>query len=230
MNKFLFFNLFFLIANLACAQTVTVTKQNETAKGETIEAFAITLEGRKETIKTAWIKFLKETGKLKLFGEPMTVTEPTISGTQFSKGILYAGNNESDKSSTVWFGINPAEWEDKDITYANRELQKMLNQFGVKFYRDQVQTQIDETQQALDAVAKQQQRVLNQNKDISIKLGNNEQEKIQLDKSLETNKLENAALKIKLENNKKAQDSLINSTTKIKKVMELHKEKQRKIN
>jgi predicted RNase H-like nuclease (RuvC/YqgF family) len=230
MNKFLFFNLFFLIANLACAQTVTVTKQNETAKGETIEVFATTLEGRKETIKTAWIKFLKETGKLKLFGEPMTVTEPTISGTQFSKGILYAGNNESDKSSTVWFGINPAEWEDKDITYANRELQKMLNQFGVKFYRDQVQTQIDETQQALDAVAKQQQRVLNQNKDISIKLGNNEQEKIQLDKSLETNTLENAALKIKLENNKKAQDSLVNSTTQIKKVMELHKEKQRKIN
>ncbi len=230
MNKFLFFNLFFLIANLACAQTVTITKQNETAKGETIEVFTTTLEGRKETIKTAWIKFLKETGKLKLFGEPMTVTEPTISGTQFSKGILYAGNNESDKSSTVWFGINPAEWEDKDITYANRELQKMLNQFGVKFYRDQVQTQIDETQQALDAVAKQQQRVLNQNKDISIKLGNNEQEKIQLDKSLETNKLENAALKIKLENNKKAQDSLINSTIKIKKVMELHKEKQRKIN
>ena len=230
MNKFLFFNLFFLIANLACAQTVTVTKQNETAKGETIEAFAITLEGRKETIKTAWIKFLKETGKLKLFGEPMTVTEPAINGTQFSKGILYAGNNESDKSSTVWFGINPAEWEDKDVTFANRELQKMLNQFGVKFYRDQVQIQIDETQQALDAVAKQQQRVLNQNKDLSIKLSNNEQEKVQLDKSLETNTLENAALKIKLENNKKAQDSLVNSTTQIKKVMELHKEKQRKIN
>jgi len=82
----------------------------------------------------------------------------------------------------------------------------------------------------LDAVAKQQQRMLNQNKDLTLKLSNNEQEKTQLEKSLEANKLENAALKIRLEKNKKAQDSLVNSTDQIKKVMELHKEKQRKIN
>jgi thiamine monophosphate kinase len=143
---------------------------------------------------------------------------------------VYAGNNEGDKNSTVWMGINSKEWEDKDVTYANRELQKMMNQFGVKFYRDQVQLQIDETQQALDAVAKQQQRMLNQNKDLTLKLSNNEQEKTQLEKTLETNKLENAALKIRLENNKKAQDSLLNVGVQIKQVMETHKEKQRKIN
>jgi hypothetical protein len=127
-------------------------------------------------------------------------------------------------------GINPAEWDDKDIKYANRELQKMLYQFGVKFYRDQVQKQIDETQQALDAVEKQQQRMLNQNKDLTIKLSNSDQEKIQLEKSLEANKFENAVLKVKLENNKKAQDSLLNVGVQIKKVMETHKERQRKIN
>ncbi|MBL7872864.1 MAG: hypothetical protein JNM78_14705 [Cyclobacteriaceae bacterium] len=230
MNKFLFFNLFLLISGIACCQTVTVNKQNEKVKGETIEVFTVSLEGKKEDIKSAWIKFLKETGKLRQLGSPMTVSEPVISGTPFSKGVLYAGSYEGDKISTVWMGINPKEWEDKDVTYANRETQKMMNQFGIKFYRDQVQIQIDETQQALDAVAKQQQRTLNQNKDLTIKLSNNEQEKTQLEKSLEANKLENAALKIKLESNKKAQDSLLRSTDQIKKIMELHKEKQRKIN
>ncbi len=230
MNKFLFFNLLLFISSIAYGQTVTVNKQNEKVKGETIEVFAVSLEGKKESIKSAWIKFLKEMGKLRQFGDPMTVLEPVISGTPFSKGVLYAGTNEGDKSSTVWMGINSKEWEDKDVTYANRELQKMMNQFGIKFYRDQVQLQIDETQQALDAVAKQQQRMLNLNKDLTLKLSNNEQEKTQLEKSLETNKLENAALKIRLENNKKAQDSLMNSTDQIKKVMELYKEKQRKIN
>jgi predicted RNase H-like nuclease (RuvC/YqgF family) len=230
MNKFLFFNLFLFISSLAQGQTITVNKQNEKVKGETIEVFALSLEGKKEDIKSAWIKYLKEMGKLKLLGRPMTVSEPVISGTPFSKGIVYAGTNEGDKTSTVWMGINSKEWDDKDITYANRELQKMISQFGIKFYRDQVQVQINETQQALDAVAKQQQRLLNQNKDLTIKLGNNDQEKIQLEKSLEANKLENAALKIRLENNKKAQDSLVNSNDQIKKIMELHKEKQRKIN
>lgn len=215
---------------VAQSQTVTVNKQNEKVKNETIEVFVTSLEGEKDDIQSAWVRFLKDMGKLRQSGHPMTVAEPVINGTPFSKGIVYADNKEGDKSTTVWMGINPAEWDDKDIKYANRELQKMLYQFGVKFYRDQVQKQIDETQQALDAVEKQQQRMINQNKDLTIKLSNSDQEKIQLEKSLEANKLENAVLKVKLDNNKKAQDSLLNVGAQIKKVMETHKEKQRKIN
>lgn len=215
---------------LTQAQTVTVNKQNEKVKSETIEVFATTLEGRREEIQQSFNRYLKEVGKVKLFSTPTTITEPIISGTPFSKGIVYAGMQDGDKSSTVWMGINPAEWEAKDVTYATRELQKMVYQFGIKFYRDQVQKQIDETQQALDAVEKQQQRTLNQSKDLTIKVSNNEQEKIQLEKSLENNKLENVALKIRMENNKKAQDSLLNVNVQIKKVLETHKEKQRKIN
>ncbi len=230
MNKFLVLTVFTFAINLANSQTVTVNKQNEKVKNETLEVFVTSLEGSKNDIQSAWIRFLKDMGKLKQSGNPMTVTEPTISGTPFSKGIVYANMNEGDKRSTVWMGINPAEWDDKDIKYANRELQKMLYQFGIKFYRDQVQKQIDETEQALDAVEKQQQRMLNQNKDLTIKLSNSDQEKIQLEKSLEANKFENAVLKVKLENNKKAQDSLLNVGVQIKKVMETQKERQRKIN
>ena len=230
MNKFWGAIGLSLMIGLTQAQTVTVNKQNEKIKSETIEVFATTLEGRKEEIQQAFNRYLKEIGKVKLFSSPTTITEPVISGTPFSKGIVYAGIQDGDKSSTVWMGINPAEWEAKDVTYATRELQKMVYQFGIKFYRDQVQKQIDETQQALDAVEKQQQRTLNQSKDLTIKLSNNEQEKIQLEKSLENNKLENVALKIRIENNKKAQDSLVNVNTQIKKVLEVQKEKQRKIN
>lgn len=230
MNKFLILVLFSLGFGIAHSQTVTVNKQNEKVKNETIEVFTTSLDGEKADIQSAWVRFLKDMGKLRQSGNPMTVAEPVINNTPFSKGIVYAGSNEGDKSTTVWMGINPAEWDDKDIKYANRELQKMLYQFGVKFYRDQVQKQIDETQQALDAVEKQQQRMLNQNKDLSIKLSNSDQEKIQLEKSLEANKLENAVLRVKLDNNKKAQDSLLNVGVQIKKVMDTHKERQRKIN
>ena len=230
MNKFLSALVLCFSLVVAQAQTVTVNKQNETVKNETIEVFATTLEGRKEEIQQAFARYQKEMGKVKLLSSPAVITEPIISGTPFSKGIVYAGSQSSDKPTTVWMGINPADWEQKDVTYATRELQKMVYQFGIKFYRDQVQKQIDETQQALDAVEKQQQRMLNQSKDLTIKLSNNEQEKIQLEKSLENNQLENAALKIRIENNKKAHDSLLNVNAQVKKVMETHKEKQRKIN
>jgi predicted RNase H-like nuclease (RuvC/YqgF family) len=230
MNKFIGVLGLCLSLVIAQAQTVTVNKQNEKVKNETIEVFATTLEGRKEDIQQAFARYQKEMGKVKLLSSPAVITEPVISGTPFSKGIVYAGSQSSDKATTVWMGINSTEWDEKDVTYATRELQKMVYQFGIKFYRDQAQKQIDETQQALDAVEKQQQRMLNQSKDLTIKLSNNEQEKVQLEKSLENNKLENVALKIRIENNKKAQDSLANTTIQIKKVMETYKEKQRKIN
>ncbi len=65
---------------------------------------------------------------------------------------------------------------------------------------------------------------------MNIQLGNNEQEKIHLDKSVDANKLEHEALLIKLERNKKAQDSLVNVSEQIKKVMITHQDQLRKIN
>jgi hypothetical protein len=93
-----------------------------------------------------------------------------------------------------------------------------------------VQKQIDETQHAADAVEKQKQRLVNQNKEMTFQLTNNEKEKIHLQKSIENNRLEYEALLIKLEKNKKAQDSLTNVSTQIKKVKETHEERLRKIN
>ncbi len=232
MNRTLLFFMFsFFISSHTYSQTVTVLKEKEKVKGESIEVYALTLDGKKDEISSAWNKFLKDIGKLKQSTDPMTVSEPVISGTTYSSNVFYADfkkNNET--SSTVWAGMNPSEWNEAEIGRVNRELEKLVYQFGVAFYRNKVQVQIDETQEALDAVEKQKQRTLNQNKDLTLKLSNNDQEKIQLEKSLENNKLENAALKIKLENNKKAQDSLANVSIQIKKVMETHKEKQRKIN
>jgi ABC-type antimicrobial peptide transport system permease subunit len=231
MNKFFFSVLFILFIISAHSQTVSVFKEREKVKGESIEVYSISLDGKKDEISSAWNKFLKDIGKLKQSANPMTVSEPVISGTTYSSNVFYADlkkNNEG--SSTVWAGINPAEWNEAERDRVNRELDKLVYQFGVSFYRQKVQVQIDETQQALDAVEKQTQRAINQNKDLTLKLSNNDREKIQLEKSLETNKLENAALKIKLENNKRAQDSLANVSVQIIKVMESHKEKQRKIN
>jgi len=82
---------FCLVIGVVQTQTVTVNKQNEKVKNETIEVFATTLEGRKEDIQQALNRFVKETGKVKLLSTPTTITEPIIGGTPFSKGVLYAG-------------------------------------------------------------------------------------------------------------------------------------------
>ncbi len=230
MNKVIACILFTSITFFATAQKVTVINQNEKVKTETVEGFSATLEGKKEDVTAAWVKFLKDIGKAKQGVDVITVGDPVLNGTAFAKKFIYATSKGDEKSTTVWAGIIASEWESTEVNYANRELDKLVYQFGIKYYKDKVQAQIDETQQALDAVERQQQKLVNQNSDLNGKLINNEKEKIQLEKSLEANKVEHAVLLIKIENNKKAQDSIANANAQIKKVMELHKEKYRKIN
>ncbi len=230
MNKFKVLVLCFLTSASLQAQKVTVTSQTQKVKDESVEGYTTELEGKKDEVNDSWIKYLKDIGKVRQSVDPVTVTEPTFNGLVFSKGIIYSVVKGSGEKTSVWWGIKSSEWEKSNVNRINNELEKGVYRFGVKYYRDKIQVQIDEAQQALDAVDKQKLRFSNQQKDMTIQLDNNEQEKIQLDKSLETNKLENSLLKTKLVNNKKAQDSLAETTIQIKKIKLLHQERQRKVN
>lgn len=230
MNKFFVSTLLMAASVTAHGQTVAVKKQSEKIKSDNMEVYATTLEGKKEEVAAVWAKYLKTLGKLKQNSEPMILSEAVLNGTTYTGNGVYADVKKiSETSATVWMGINPAEWSSQ-AAQLNTDIEKTVYQFGVKYYRDKVQVQIDEAQQAFDAVEKQQQRTVNQHKDLTTKLTNNEQEKIRLEKQLESNKLENASLKIRIEQNKKAQDSLAHVSVQVQKVLEQHKERQRKIN
>lgn len=231
MNKFSWIVLFLFLGSVANSQTVTVKNQSEKIKGESTEGFAVNLDGKRPDVNSSFNKFLKELGKIKfLSSDPVVVTEPIFNGTVYPKGAIYALTSEGGNVVTVWLGIKPSEWETKDVSFINKQLEKLLYQYGIQFYRNKMQDQINESQQAADAVEKQALRFQGQGKDLVTKLANNEVEKIKIDKSLEANKLENIALKIKIENNKKAQDSVANAAVQIKKVKEAQVEKLRKIN
>ncbi|CAN5186467.1 hypothetical protein BH09BAC3_BH09BAC3_01550 [soil metagenome] len=229
MKKFIIF-LVLSISLSAYSQKVDVSKKSEKIKGESAEGYGTELEGKKEAITAAWNRYLKELGKTKSGSGYQFVENPALGGTVYTSGIVYAMVSGNDEKSTVWTGIKGAEWTVNDISIVEKQLEKLVYQFGIRFYRDKIQAQIDEGQQASDAVVRQQQRLVNQNKDLTIKLGNNAQEKIQLDKSLDANKLENLVLIQKIENNKKSQDSVKLAGEQIKKVIEMHKERQRKVN
>lgn len=218
------------VTSHAYAQKVTVNKKSEKIKSESAEGYSTALEGKKEDVAAAFGRFLKNLGKIKSGNDYQFVEGPALGGTVYSTGIVYAQTEGNEEKTSVWLGINAAEWTVNDITLVENQLEKLVYQFGIKFYRDKIQAQIDEGVQAANAVVRQQQRLTNQNKDLTIKLSNNAQQKIQLEKSLEANKLENLVLLQKIENNKKSQDSVRQAGEQIKKVIEMHKERQRKVN
>lgn len=235
MKKFIVVSICLLFFVSLRAQTVTVKKQQDRVKGENTDGYGTELEGKKEDISLAWGKFLKELGKGKNLNEVITINEPALGATVYPKGILYATSSALPKEGDqekgkVWIGLKESEWTVNDIDMVYSELEKLVYRFGVKFYRDQIQLQIDEAQRASDAVDRQKQRLLTQSKDLVLKLGNNDQEKIRLQNAIEANKLEHEVLLVKIDGNKKAQDSVALAGVQIKKVVEMHKERQRKVN
>lgn len=223
--------LLFFCCITSFAQSVEVKKTEEKIKSDKVVGFSVELEGKFSDVSSQWSKFIKDIGRVKLFSsDPTVVTEPVFNGTLYPKGVIYGYIFENGTTARVWLGIQPKEWDEKDVDYANKQLEKLVYQFGIQFYRLKVQIDINQAKEASAAVEKQRQRLVNQNKDMTLQLANNEQEKIHLSKAVDANKLEHEALLIKLDRNKKAQDSLANVNEQIKKVMTTHQERLRKIN
>jgi hypothetical protein len=225
-----FFILFvpLFISAYAEAQTVKVKKEKSTVKGESMDGYSVELQGTGAEVNASFGKYLKTIGKIKQ-GDFFTVTEPNINGLSYTQP-LYGTANENGKSATAWLGLNQSSMAKEDAEKLDKELERLMKEFGIKFYRDKIQVQIDESTRATQAVEKQKQRLLNENKSLSAKLEDNKREKIQLEKSIVDNKVEHETLLKRIEQNKKAQDSVAIAAEQIKKVVEMHKEKQRKVN
>lgn len=224
------FILFFFVASSTFSQTVKTKKETARVNGETMDGYEVTLEGTSADVSTAFFKYLKALaiGKTKQSAGTITISDPVISGTIYVTP-LYAITKDGSTIATAWLGIKTADWNN-DADKATKLIEKTIYDFGVKFYRDKIQVQIDESTRASNAVDKQQQRFLNENQTLNSKLEYNKREKLRLEKLLADNKLEYETLLKKIEQNIKAQDSIKVVSTQVKKVVDMHKDKQSKVN
>jgi predicted RNase H-like nuclease (RuvC/YqgF family) len=229
-KKFLLLILFGALLLDLQAQSIKVKKEKARVKGENVEGFEVELPGSYGNIHASFTKFLKNYGKTR-GNDPIVVSGVSL-GTGSTTAVVYGvvKEKEKDKSSHTWLGIRKEEWPEDAYDKCMKELEKMIYDFGKNYHQDLVQNEIDESITALNAVEKQQQRLVTENKNLKIKLEDNKREKLQLEKSLENNKLEYETMLLKIENNQHAQDSVAQAGVQIKKVIESQKEKKKKVN
>jgi hypothetical protein len=211
------------------AQSVKVIKETARIKGKNAEGYEVELEGTTSEVSEALSKYIRTFAKLKLGASPLATSEAVIGGILY-KNPVYALTKEKSDRTAAWIGIRTDEWPADEAEKLISELERITYNFGVQFYRDKIQVQIDEATRALQAVEKQQQRLLTEDKNLAIKLENNQKEKVQLEKAMDVNRLEHLTLLTKMEQNKRSRDSLAIVLEQVKKAVEIHKEKQQKVN
>lgn len=224
--------LFFILSLLQISlfsQTVKVKNEKTRIKNDYADGFEVELQATPEELEASLTKLMKTLGKSKTTENFIIVNEPTIAEHKYTAPV-YGVNKQLGNIVSAWIGIKKDDFGKDDAEVISKDLEKLLQDFGVSFYKEKIQKQIDESVRASEAVARQQQKLVNQNRDLNNKIENNKREKIQLEKSIEKNRTDLVALTKRLEKNKRDQDSVAVAGGQIKKVIEMHKEKQRKVN
>lgn len=210
-------------------QAIVVKNEKARIKSEYGEGFEAVLEGTFEEVETALAKWMKAYGKVKTTDKVLTVADPMVGDVKYSAPI-FAQARQTGNVVSAWMGVKPDEWSKKDLEEINPAIKDQVYQFAVTFRRDKIQSQIDESVRAAQAVERQQQRLQNQSRDLNTKIEDNKREKLQLEKSIENNKLELILLTERLEKNKHDQDSVAVAAEQIRKVIEMHKERLNNVN
>lgn len=220
---------FFVFASACIAQTVKVKKETTKINNQSAEGYTVTLDAPASEVLPALQKYFKELGKLKQHDGTLWLTDAAINGAQAKTPIYGTAPSAGASSTRVWLGICPDEWPENQTERLLERIDKLTYDFGVKFYKDKIQVQIDESTEALQAVQKQQRRLENEQKSLQQKLQYNEQEKARLEKNLVTNSQEHELLLHQLEKNKHDQDSVATAAGQVSKVVEMHKDRKNQV-
>jgi hypothetical protein len=230
LKKFAFFGVLMIFCLNGSAQRVQVNKEYQKIRGVSAEGHSVEVEGTLETVTVSLTKFLRSFGRLKFAADPITVVEYVIGAEEYHTPF-YAMTKSDGRTTVAWLGILYQDWTDTARAKSlEKELNRLAYDFGVKYYRDRVQVEIDESLRAMQTVERMKQKLTNENLNLNIKLENNKKEREHLEKSLDVNKLEYLNILTKLNQNKTSADSLSIVLEQVKKVVDLQKEKQRKIN
>ncbi|GCC50860.1 hypothetical protein SanaruYs_10790 [Chryseotalea sanaruensis] len=205
-----------------------VRQEKQKIKNDNIYSFATTLDASVEDVNGALLKFLKNYGKPKQQDEAIVLAECIVNGKAFSKA-LYGNTRQAGAATYAWIGVNLNEWAADSAMVVGR-LEAMVKEFGVNFYRDKIQVQIDEAQRAVDIVSRQQQRTLNEQQSIQQKIESNKKEYQQLLKAIQKNRSDSVALVLRLNKNTASTDSLRTVADKVKQAVVFQKERQGKVN
>ena len=220
----IFFSLLLILPLAVDGQTIETEKQSSRIDGVNATGYQVIIAAPEEDVQSSLARYLKAIGKTKVSGDYVTVAEPLLGGKKYS-GILYGTTKRAGNSAAAWIGIA----ETGEESTFDRDIANLVYGFGISFHREKIQIQIDESLRALQIVEKQQLRLANQNKDLKNRIESNQREKVQLERSVVENKVELEDLTKKLSANHKAQDSVAIATEQIKKVVEMHKQKQQNI-
>ena len=217
---------FSAITSLTFAQTVTITESDQIINKIRRTGLSTTLELDEKFVSNLWKKELKEFGKTTKDGDITVIEVGSMPSVTSGNVRIYSKTEKNGNQGTiVWIAVDMG---DAFITKSHSKVssvEKILKDFGIKAYTEDINIQIADAEKAVDKASKDNDKIVKDGEKLSTNLEQNATQKQSLEKQLEENAKQKVELEAEIEQNKSDQAASTKDVEKMNKALELVKNK-----
>lgn len=232
MLRILFGGLIILILNLGYskAQGIVVQPSQAAIEGQQRPGLATQIVLDKKFVERCWIKKMKELGRPDVVkGGAYVIRNLNLTSVRTEPLDLYSLVETTQEGIIVFWAIDLGSHFLSDTCIEYQATSRLLHEFAVQVYREDMNLQIAEADKTLDATVRQHDKQVEQGSKISQNINKNKLEKLKLEKALNDNAADLVRLKNDSISNRLQQGSLLEEIEKIRKVVEEKRAKLQKI-
>ncbi len=208
---------------------VSVSEKELTVEKIRRTGLSTTLEADKKLTSNLWRKQIKEYGKVSKSGGVMIIDVAKIPSISAKPVKVYTTVQSSGKGAMVWMAIDLG---DAFVVSGNSKFsaaERLLKEFGVKVYKEEIQLEIKEAEKAVNEAVKRKEKRVKEGEELQSDLVRNADEKKKLEQEIKDNASQKVQLEKDVEQNKKDQVAADEHIAKMKKALELTKDKLNKV-
>jgi hypothetical protein len=215
------------IFNLCIAQKAKVTESTETIDKIPRTGLSLLIELDDKMVERLWEKQLKNYGKVNSSKGIYSISPASIATISSQPCIVTSLVKSSGKGTIVWWAIDMGKEHvtSSGSPSAYKAAEKILNDFALQCYREDINEQIEEAEKAVSDAVKAQEKQVKEGESLLRSVDRNKQEKANLEQKLKDNAAELVKLQQDIEQNKKDQAVAAQDVEKMKKALEAVKAK-----
>jgi hypothetical protein len=217
---------FFFTVLTSEGQTIDVNTANATFRENSIKGFVVCLELDVKSVESAWRRYLRSLGKFEsIESQSMAGMNLMLSNVSNDAIDFYSRLTVSPRCIQIYMSATRAG-SYMELTDEQKEsVRKMLYNFALSQYREDLIRQITEAERVVNLAVKAHDKRIDEGQNLKSKLNRNRKEKVKLLKDLDDNGKNLVRLKADSVQNASEQETALEEISKVRKIAEEKKQK-----
>ena len=209
--------LFLFVSIIANAQKIKIQESTEKVGELSRQGMFVLLELDKGDVEKAWTNYLKNYGKPSSKAGIVSMEIADMKAISSYPCKIVSTVEVSHVGSRVWWAIDlGSRWVTKEAEAEYKGAEKMLYEFAVTAYRNDINRQIIDAEGALISATKIHQKEVEEGLGLVKKIGNNKLDKVELEKKLVENQENYVRLHREIDNNLEEQKIALKNVEAVK--------------